>query len=64
MTENPINDAGIEDDPTIPEPDEFEAGDEEQEFDVLDGIDVPDPDNAAEEEEADENDFPDDEEEV
>ena len=50
MTENPINDAGIEDDPTIPEPDEFEAGDEEQEFDVLDGIDVPDPDNAAEEE--------------
>lgn len=60
MTDTPITDAGIEDDPTIPNPDEFEEGDGEQEFDYLDGVDVPDPDNAEEEEEADENDFPDD----
>lgn len=59
--EDPIKDAGIEDEPIIPDPAEFEDGDEEQEFDYLDGVDVPDPDNADEEEEADENDFPDDE---
>lgn len=46
MSENPINDAGIEDAPTIPDPDEFETGDENQEFEFLDGIDVPDPDDA------------------
>lgn len=60
MTDNPIRDAGIEDEPIVPDPDEFEVGDESQEFEFLDGIDVPDPDNADEEEEADENDFPDD----
>lgn len=58
--EDPIKDAGIEDEPIIPDPDEFEVGDEEEEFDFVDGVDVPDPDNADEEVEADENDFPDD----
>lgn len=46
--EDPIKDAGIEDEPIIPDPAEFEDGDEEQEFDYLDGVDVPDvpnPDN-------------------
>lgn len=60
----PLTDAGVEDEPIIPDPDEFEDGDEDQEFDFLDGIDVPDPDNADEEEEADEADFPDEDEEV
>lgn len=62
MTENtnPITESGIEDDPIIPDPDEFGDGDESQEFDFVDGEDVPDPDNADEEEEADEADFPDD----
>ena len=60
MTDNPIRNAGIEDEPNVLDPDEFEAGDEGQEFEFLDGIDVPDPDNADEEEVADENDFPDD----
>lgn len=55
-----ITTARIDDEPVVPDPDEFEDGDEEQEFDLLDGVNVPDPDNADEEEEADENDFPDD----
>lgn len=55
-------DAGVTDEPTLVDPDEFEEGDEEQEFEFVDGVDVPDPDNADEEEEADEDDFPDDEE--
>lgn len=62
MTEHneDLTSAGIEDEPVVPDPDEFETGDPEEEFDFLDGVDVPDPDNADEEEEADENDFPDD----
>lgn len=59
-TPDPIVQAGIEDDPVIPDPNEFDDGDETEEFDYVDGIDVPDPDNADEEEEADEADFPDD----
>ena len=54
---DPIEDANIVD------PDDLPEGDEEQEFYHLDGVDVPDPDNADEEEEANEDDFPDDEEE-
>lgn len=60
---DPIEDANINDEPTIVDPDDLPEGDEEQEFDHLDGVDVPDPDNADEEEEANEDDFPDDEEE-
>ena len=52
---DPIEDANIVG------PDDLPEGDEEQEFDYLDGVDVPDPDNAEEEEEANEDDFPDDE---
>ena len=52
----------INDEPTIVDPDDLPEGDEEQEFDYLDGVEVPDPDNADEEEEADEADFPDEEE--
>lgn len=61
---DPIKDSNINDEPTIVDPDDLPEGDEEQEFDHLDGVDVPDPDNADEEEEANEDDFPDDEEEV
>lgn len=66
MTENndPIKNAGIEDEPDVLDPDLFDDGDEEEEFEFLDGVDVPDPDNADEEEEADEAEFPDEEEEV
>lgn len=60
---DPIKDSNINDEPTIVDPDDLPEGDEEQEFDHLDGVDVPDPDNADEEEEANEDDFPDDEEE-
>lgn len=52
----------INDEPTTVDPDDLPEGDEEQEFDYLDGVEVPDPDNADEEEEADEADFPDEEE--
>lgn len=62
MNEETVKESGIEDEPIIPDPDEFDAGDEEQEFEFVDGVDVPDPDNADEEVEADEADFPDDEE--
>lgn len=58
---DPIKDSNINDEPTIVDPDDLPEGDEEQEFDHLDGVDVPDPDNA-DEEEADEADFPDEEE--
>lgn len=57
-----LKDAGIEDEPVVFDPDEFEEGDEHEEFEFVDGEDVPDPDNADEEEEANEDDFPDDEE--
>ena len=60
---DPIEDANINDEPTIVDPDDLPEGDEEQEFYHLDGVDVPGPDNADEEEEANEDDFPDDEEE-
>lgn len=59
MVDKVVEDSGIEDEPIIPDPDEFEAGDETEEFEFVDGVDVPDPDNAGEEEEADEADFPD-----
>lgn len=42
MTDTPIADAGIEDDPTIPDPDEFEAQDDLAEV-VTDDENVPDP---------------------
>lgn len=54
-------DAGVTDEPTLVDPDEFEDGDEDQEFEFVDGVDVPDPDNADEEQEVNEDDFPDDE---
>ena len=63
MTDN-LKEAGIEDEPDVFDPDQFEEGDEHEEFEFVDGIDVPDADNADEEEEADEDVFPDDEEEV
>ena len=59
---DPIEDANINDEPTIVDHDDLPEGDEEQEFDYLDGVEVPDPDNTDEEEEADEADFPDEEE--
>ena len=59
---DPIKDANINDEPIIVDPDDLPEGDEEQEFDYLDGVEVPDPDNTDEEEEADEADFPDEEE--
>lgn len=43
-------DAGVTDEPTLVDPDEFEDGDEHEEFEFVDGVDVPDPDNADEEE--------------
>lgn len=42
MTDNPIKDSGIEDDPIIPDPDEFETQDDLAEV-VTDDENVPDP---------------------
>ena len=45
---DPIKDANINDEPIIVDPDDLPEGDEEQEFDYLDGVEVPDPGNADE----------------
>ncbi len=54
-------DAGVTDEPTLVDSAEFEAGDEDQAFEFVEGVDVPDPDNADEEEELDLDEYPDDE---
>ena len=61
MTDH-LKEAGIEDEPVVFDPDEFDEGDEHEEFEFVDGVDVPDPDNADEEEELDLDAYPDDEE--
>ena len=52
--------AGVQDAPLILDPNELPEGNEFDEFNYLDGLDVPDPDNTDEEQEVDENDYPDD----
>lgn len=46
--DDPIKAAGINDEPEIPDPNEFEDGDANEEFDYLDGVEVPDPITAEE----------------
>lgn len=46
MDNKNLVDAGIEDEVIVPNPDEFEDGDDQQEFDFIDGRTVPDPDDS------------------